>query len=71
MNQTTTNLDQLEGQRVSVALRNGARFDACDVVSRARGRNRTLWLLVGDEDVFVPVDDVVGVTCTGESPSAA
>jgi hypothetical protein len=71
MNETIASVHRIEGQRVSVAMRNGARFDACDVVSRARGRNRTLWLVVDDEDVFVPVEDVVGITCTSEPPSAA
>jgi hypothetical protein len=71
MNESIATLHPIEGQRVSIALRNGARFDKCDVVSRTRGRNRTLWLVVDDEDVFVPVADVVGITSMSEPPTAA
>jgi hypothetical protein len=71
MNESVASLNTIEGRRVSIALRNGARFDRCDVVSRARGRNRTLWLVVDDEDVFVSADDVVGITSIGDPAPAA
>jgi hypothetical protein len=49
----------LEGRRVSVALRGGARIDDCDLVSMGRGPVDSVWLFVNGADTFVPVGDVV------------
>jgi hypothetical protein len=55
-------LRRLEGRHVSVALRDGTRLDDCELVSVARRRRGgTLWLLVGDDDHIVAVDDVLAV----------
>jgi hypothetical protein len=52
---------QLEGSRVSVALRDGGRLDDCQLVSAPRGQSRVVWLFDGLIDVFVPVTDIVAV----------
>jgi hypothetical protein len=53
------NLRLIEGQRVSIALRDGTRIDDCDLVSSGRNRLDNLWLFVNGEDVFVARSDVV------------
>jgi hypothetical protein len=50
-------IGHLEGRRVSVALTDGSRLDACELVSAGHGRT-TLWLFVNGSDVFVPVAKV-------------
>ncbi|HEV8627935.1 MAG TPA: hypothetical protein VG034_26155 [Acidimicrobiia bacterium] len=54
-------LHVLEGQQVSVALRNGSRIDDCQLVSAGRAATTTLWLFSNGADVFVPLGDVVDV----------
>jgi hypothetical protein len=54
-------LQLLEGQQVSVALRNGARIDDCQLVSAGRATTTTLWLFSNGSDVFVSLGDVVDV----------
>jgi hypothetical protein len=54
-------LQLLEGQQVSVALRNGARIDDCQLVSAGRATTTTLWLFSNGADVFVSLGDVVDV----------
>ncbi|MGH8992400.1 MAG: hypothetical protein ACRDZ7_12895 [Acidimicrobiia bacterium] len=56
-----TSLQVLEGQQVSVALRDGARIDDCQLVSAGRAATSTLWLFSNGTDVFVPVGDVLDV----------
>jgi hypothetical protein len=51
----------LEGHIVSVAFANGERIDSCRLVSAGRCGVQTLWLAVGDTDVFVPTHDVTEV----------
>jgi hypothetical protein len=51
----------LEGQQVSVALRDGARIDDCQLVSAGRATTSTLWLFSNGADVFVDLGDVVEV----------
>jgi hypothetical protein len=53
------NLRPIEGQQVSIALRDGTRLDDCDLVSSGRNRLGNLWLFVNGEDVFVARSDVV------------
>lgn len=50
-------IGHLEGRRVSIALADGSRLDACELVS-ARHGTATLWLFVNGRDVFVRVRDV-------------
>ncbi|MGH9281808.1 MAG: hypothetical protein ACRD0S_02605 [Acidimicrobiales bacterium] len=50
---------RLEGCRVSVALRDGSRFDDCQLVSTGRHGVSKIWLFNNGEDTFVPADDVV------------
>ena len=52
-------LKSLEGNSVSLALRDGSRLDDCQLVSAGRSRARTLWLFAAGADTFVPVEDVV------------
>lgn len=54
-------LKLLEGQQVSVALRNGSRIDDCQLVSAGRAATTTLWLFSNGTDVFVSLGDVVDV----------
>jgi hypothetical protein len=58
---STKGLQLLEGQQVSVALRNGARIDDCQLVSAGRATTTTLWLFSNGSDVFVSLGDVVDV----------
>jgi len=48
-----------EGQRVCIGLRDGTRFQPCELASTGANKTATLWLVIDDEDVFVPVKDVV------------
>jgi hypothetical protein len=58
---STKGLQLLEGQQVSVALRNGSRIDDCQLVSAGRATTTTLWLFSNGSDVFVSLGDVVDV----------
>jgi hypothetical protein len=51
-------LRRLEGRKVSVALKDGTCLSGCTLVSACRSRTGTLWLVAGDVDTFVAVDDV-------------
>ena len=60
----------LEGRQVSVALRNGARIDDCQLVSAPRACTETLWLFSNGSDLFVSESDVIDVWevgCTGRA----
>ncbi len=61
-------LQVLEGQQVSVSLRDGARIDDCQLVSAGRSATSTLWLFSNGTDVFVSLGDVVDVW---EAPAAS
>jgi hypothetical protein len=54
-------LRALEGRRVGIAVRGGARIDECELVSAGRGRARTLWVFADGNDAFVPLDEIVDV----------
>ena len=54
-------LQLLEGLQVSVALRDGARIDDCQLVSAGRTATTTLWLFSNGADVFVPLGEVIDV----------
>ncbi|MGH9035420.1 MAG: hypothetical protein ACRD0O_06620 [Acidimicrobiia bacterium] len=60
-------LQVLEGQQVSVALRNGSRIDDCQLVSAGRATTSTLWLFTNGADLFVSLGDVIDVW---EAPAA-
>lgn len=49
---------ELEGHRVSLALRGGDRIDDCQLISVGRAGTRTVWLFANSADTFVPIDDV-------------
>jgi hypothetical protein len=61
MANSTRQLQQLEGQQVLVALRNGSQIDGCSLVSVGRGQVGSLWVFTGARDVFIPFADVVDV----------
>lgn len=61
----TTAITYLEGNRVSVALRNGDRLDDCELVAGPRGNTSRLWLFTAGIDMFVPIADVVALWETG------
>lgn len=48
----------LEGRQVSVSLRDGSRFDDCQLVSVARRGVESVWLFFNGDDVFVPLPQV-------------
>jgi hypothetical protein len=54
-----TRLLALQGQPVTVALRNGTRIDDARLVSACCGRTRSLWLFDNGADRFVALDDVL------------
>jgi hypothetical protein len=54
-------MSSLEGRTVSVALSDGSRIDECQLVSAGRHGVTSLWLALGDTDVFVPIVDVADV----------
>lgn len=54
-------LRELEGREVCLALANGSRIDDCSLVSAGRGRAETLWIFINGHDVFIPIADVVDV----------
>ena len=61
---TTTQLRmmrQLEGRRVSLALRDGSRIDDSDLVSVPATKSGTVWLFTIGEDRFVPAGEVLEV----------
>jgi hypothetical protein len=58
-NEQRAGLVSLEGQRISLSLADGSRFDDCELVSAGRHRVGTLWLFANGSDMFVPVDDVI------------
>jgi hypothetical protein len=55
---TLSTIRRLEGRHVGVQLADGSRIDDCELVSAARRAHGTLWLLVGDDDRILPLDDV-------------
>jgi hypothetical protein len=61
----------IEGRQVNVALRDGSRFDDCNLVSSGRSRVDSLWLFCNGQDVFVALDDVVDLFETAGTPRAA
>jgi hypothetical protein len=54
-------LAELEGRQVSVALRDGLRIDDCQLVSAGRRQVSSLWLFTNGVDTFVAIDDVVDI----------
>jgi len=61
----------MEGHQVSLALRDGTRFDDCNLVSGGRNRLDTVWLFVKGEDVFVSRSEVVDIWATEADPPHA
>jgi hypothetical protein len=51
----------LEGHHVDVSLRDGTRLADCELVCGARARVERLWLVRDDEDVIVPLWEVVSI----------
>jgi hypothetical protein len=56
-----SDLGELEGRQVSVALDDGSRIDDCQLVSFGRQSVTTVWLVADGADVFIPVDRVVDI----------
>jgi hypothetical protein len=54
-------LGELEGRQVNVALDDGSRIDDCQLVSLGRHNVATVWLVADGADVFIPVDRVVEI----------
>ncbi len=54
-------LHQLEGRQVCLALADGSRIDDCSLVSTGRGRTGTLWVFTNGRDVLIPFSDVIDI----------
>lgn len=54
-------LRQLEGHRVNLALADGSRIDDCELVSVDRGRRGHLWVHANGADAFVPLSKIADV----------
>jgi hypothetical protein len=59
----------IEGQQVTIALRDGTLIDDCNLVSSGRSCLDNLWLIVNGEDVFVACSDVADVWQASNKPS--
>ena len=51
-------IGHLEGKCVSLALVDGSRLDACQLISACHHGTKTLWVYIDGGDRFVPVADV-------------
>ena len=51
----------LEGRWVSLALADGSRIDAGELVSAGRPHLQTIWVFADGTDTFLPLADVVDV----------
>jgi hypothetical protein len=58
-------LRAIEGQTVIVEMRDGRRFEDCELVSSGGPGVQTLWLLVDGEDIMVSTPEVVTLAGTG------
>ena len=54
-------LRTLEGRWVSVNLMDGSCIDA-ELISAGRPDLQTIWLVISDVDVFLPLSDVIDAT---------
>jgi hypothetical protein len=61
----------LEGRHVDVAFRDGTHIDGCELVCGARARVERLWLVRDDEDVIVPLWEVVSIEESHATPARA
>lgn len=52
---------ELEGRQVSVALDDGSRIDDCQLVSYGRQPVGTVWLVADGDDLFIPVNRVIEI----------
>jgi hypothetical protein len=68
MMQSIDQLRQFEGRRVCVALADGSRLEDCRLVSAGRGLAKTVWILTGGMDVFLPLPDVKAIWETVSDP---
>jgi hypothetical protein len=59
--QQMTQLRELEGRRVSLALADGSRIDDGHLVSAGRPQLRTIWVFVDGTDTFLTLADVIDV----------
>ena len=54
-----TALRELQGHRVTLALRDGTRIDDAQLVSAGSRGTRSLWLFNNGADTFVALEDVL------------
>jgi hypothetical protein len=54
-------LRQLEGHRVNLALADGSRIDDCELVAVDRGRRGHIWVHANGADAFVPLSNVADI----------
>jgi hypothetical protein len=60
-------LRDLEGQQINIALVDGSRVDDCTLVSAGRGGAANIWVFTGGDDAFLRYDDVVDLWTTSGS----
>jgi hypothetical protein len=58
----TVELRNFEGQLVSMIMADGSRMDDVRVISAGHEGLRTIWVVAGGSDVFLPVVDVVKIS---------
>lgn len=58
---TVSQLSELEGRHVSVALKDGTRIDDCQLVALPIRRAKTFWLFTNGQDLVIRADEVVSV----------
>lgn len=58
---TSSRLQALEGRPVSLALVDGSRIHASQLISAGRQGLRTIWVVANGVDAFLPLIDIVDI----------
>lgn len=61
----------VEGRQVDVSLVDGTRLEGCSLVSVGRLWARTVWLVSGETDLFVSIEDIADVSVLRQQQAAA
>jgi hypothetical protein len=59
-------LRSVEGQQVMLSLRDGTVLEDCTLVSVGRLWARTVWLLSGDDDLFIRPYEIADISVFGQ-----
>jgi hypothetical protein len=61
MTRDPSQIVELEGRQVNVALDDGSRIDDCQLVSYGRHNVSTVWLVADGGDLTIPLDRIVEI----------